>query len=131
VTDQTDRLKAAVLAEIDWIIEHCPDHGCVEPETDVCHCEIAERLRRMAAEVGPADTVGQDDGEDPARIDRMRPEFTEHSSIEAIDAQLRRAQSQERRWHLRAEWLISLRERRVAQKERGEWPAAAQQPKGA
>ena len=75
---------------------------------------------------------GQADNEDPARIDRLRPEFTEHSSIEAIDAQLQRAQSQERRWHLRTEWLISLRATRMAQQARGEWPAAgAQQPKEA
>ncbi|MDX2922548.1 hypothetical protein [Streptomyces sp. NE06-03C] len=40
--------RAAVLAEVDWIVEHCPDHGCVEPETAVCHCEIADRLRRLA-----------------------------------------------------------------------------------
>jgi len=44
----TDR--AAERAEVDWIIEHCPEHGCVEPETDVCHCVIAERLRRLADE---------------------------------------------------------------------------------
>jgi hypothetical protein len=42
--------RSAVRAEIDWIIEHCPEHGCVEPETEVCHCEIAERLRRLAGE---------------------------------------------------------------------------------
>lgn len=42
--------EAAVLREADWIVEHCPDHGCVEPETDVCHCEIADRLRLMADE---------------------------------------------------------------------------------
>jgi hypothetical protein len=42
--------RAAVRAEIDWIIEHCPEHGCVEPETEVCHCEIAERLRHLAGE---------------------------------------------------------------------------------
>ncbi|MDH3037884.1 hypothetical protein [Streptomyces sp. TRM75561] len=44
----TDR--AATLLEADWIVEHCPDHGCVEPSTDVCHCEIADRLRRLADE---------------------------------------------------------------------------------
>jgi hypothetical protein len=42
--------RAAVLHEVDWIVEHCPDHGCVQPETEVCHCEIADRLRRMAVE---------------------------------------------------------------------------------
>lgn len=64
--------------------------------------------------------------EDPARIDRLRPEFTEHASTEAIDAQLRRSRAQERRWHLRVEWLISLRQARVKQKELGEWPAVSQ-----
>jgi hypothetical protein len=78
-----------------------------------------------------ADGTRQDEtlpAEDPARIDRMRPEFTEHASVESIDVQLRRARSQLRRWHLRVEWLISLRQARVEQKERGEWPAAVSQP---
>ncbi|MFI8206857.1 hypothetical protein [Streptomyces sp. NPDC085937] len=48
VLPTTDR--TAVLREADWIVEHCPDHGCVEPATEVCHCEIADRLRRMADE---------------------------------------------------------------------------------
>src|SRR5690606_29758439 len=48
VAPPTDR--AAVRHEADWIVEHCPDHGCVEPSTEVCHCEIADRLRRMADE---------------------------------------------------------------------------------
>ncbi|MGW3383325.1 hypothetical protein ACWDCO_24455 [Streptomyces albogriseolus] len=48
VLPTTDR--TAVLREADWIVEHCPDHGCVEPSTEVCHCEIADRLRRMADE---------------------------------------------------------------------------------
>jgi hypothetical protein len=48
--------QAAVRAEAEWIIEHCPDHGCVEPATDVCHCEIADRLRRLADETPAAET---------------------------------------------------------------------------
>ncbi|MBC2903180.1 hypothetical protein [Streptomyces cupreus] len=99
-----------------------------------------EALRRLAAEVPqpePAAGVRQPDtetptpAEDPARIDRLRPEFTDHASVESIDAQLQRARSQERRWHLRVEWLISLRQVRVAQKERGEWPAAGAGQDGA
>lgn len=91
---------------------------------------VADWLRRMADEAavpGPCVAGEQQQNEtpeDPARIDRLRPEFTEHSSVEAIDAQLRRSRAQERRWHIRTEWLISLRADRVAQKERGEWPAA-------
>jgi hypothetical protein len=77
---------------------------------------------------GEARDERETQAEDPARIDRLRPEFTDHASIESIDAQLRRARSQLRRWHLRAEWLISLRQARVEQKERGEWPAAVSQP---
>ncbi|MEH0442489.1 hypothetical protein QA811_02140 [Streptomyces sp. B21-102] len=68
------------------------------------------------------DTQTREAVEDPARIDRIRPEFTEHASIESIDVQLRRARAQERRWHVRVEWLISLRQARVRQKESGEWP---------
>ncbi|MDX3314681.1 hypothetical protein P1S61_37640 [Streptomyces sp. ME08-AFT2] len=74
------------------------------------------------AVVEQPDTQTREADEDPARIDRLRPEFTEHSSIEAIDAQLHRARTQGRRWHLRTEWLISLRQRRVDQQARGEWP---------
>lgn len=87
--------------------------------------DAADELRRLAAETPQPETQAAP-AEDPARIDRLRPEFTEHASIESIDAQLRRARSQQRRWHLRVEWLISLREARVAQKERGEWPAVVQ-----
>ncbi|MFF0166760.1 hypothetical protein [Streptomyces prasinus] len=87
-----------------------------------------ERLRRLVDET----QTGQPPvDEDPARIDRFRPEFSEHASVEAIDVQLRRARSQQRRWHLRAEWLISLRATRVAQKERGEWPAVEARQDGA
>lgn len=53
--EQRDRLRTELASartslslEVDWIIEHCPEHGCVEPETDLCHCVIAERLRRLA-----------------------------------------------------------------------------------
>lgn len=87
--------------------------------------DAAALLRRLAAETPQPETQAAPEAEDPARIDRLRPEFTEHSSIESIDAQLRRARSQQRRWHLRAEWLISLRQGRMEQKERGEWPDAA------
>lgn len=54
---QHTSLQADVLREADWIVDHCPDHGCVEPETEVCHCEIAGRLRRLADE--PADGPAQ------------------------------------------------------------------------
>ncbi|MFI1928310.1 hypothetical protein [Streptomyces sp. NPDC020377] len=84
---------------------------------------VGTELRRLAAEQ-PTET--QD--EDPARIDRIRPEFTEHASVESIDAQLRRARSQQRRWHLRVEWLIGLRQARVEQQGRGEPPAVGEQP---
>lgn len=105
-------------------------YGCAEG----CGCEWMPKRKPMDPvhilgikpdEAPPAETQA----EDPARIDRLRPEFTEHSSVEAIDAQLRRARSQERRWHIRVEWLISLRAARVKQQELGEWPAGgAQQP---
>lgn len=39
---------SAYLTEAERIVEHCPDHGCVEPEWEVCHCEIADELRRLA-----------------------------------------------------------------------------------
>ncbi|KMS79498.1 hypothetical protein ACH49_12190, partial [Streptomyces leeuwenhoekii] len=48
-------LAAVLRAEAERIVEHCPDHGCVEPATDVCHCEIADRLRRMADETPAAE----------------------------------------------------------------------------
>ncbi|MVO84155.1 hypothetical protein GPA10_05060 [Streptomyces sp. p1417] len=92
---------------------------------DSIYEQVAE-LRRMADEAQQTQPAVGTVEADPARIDRLRPEFTEHSSVEAIDTQLRRARSQERRWHIRTEWLISLRQARIAQKENGEWPAAQQ-----
>ncbi|MEZ7005001.1 hypothetical protein [Streptomyces sp. AD55] len=64
--------------------------------------------------------------EDPARIDRLRPELFEHASVEAIDAQIQRAQRQQRAWGNRERSLTILRQARVTQKESGEWPAGAQ-----
>ncbi|MFC9847762.1 hypothetical protein ACFWFF_01430 [Streptomyces sp. NPDC060223] len=66
--------------------------------------------------------------EDPARIDRLRPEFFEHASVEAIDSQVRRAQTQHRAWGNRERTLNILRQARVKQMELGEWPAAVSQP---
>ncbi|WP_309031343.1 hypothetical protein [Streptomyces alfalfae] len=83
---------------------------------------LDELLRRARAAVVLPTTP---DTEDPARVDRLRPEFTDHASVEAIDAQLDRARRQERRWHLRSEWLIGLRQRRVEQEARGEQPAVS------
>jgi hypothetical protein len=41
--------QTAPLTLVDNLIEHCPDHGCVEPEwEDGCHCEIVPLLRRVA-----------------------------------------------------------------------------------
>jgi hypothetical protein len=66
--------------------------------------------------------------EDPARIDRLRPEFFEHASVESIDVQIQRAQRQQRQWGNRVQTLTILRQARVIQKECGEWPAAVSQP---
>ncbi|KFG71492.1 hypothetical protein [Streptomyces mutabilis] len=123
-TETADR--AAVLREeAARIRAHCPDHLDAESAHGawlVCHCDVADDMeRRMAAEAQPA----APDTEDPARIDRLRPEFTDHASVKAIDAQLDRARRQERRWHLRSEWLIGLRQRRVEQEARGEQPAVS------
>lgn len=98
----------------------------------VCDCGdylLPEAAREVIGRLQQA--IKQQDAEDPARIDRIRPEFPKHASIESIDAQLKRARAQERRWHIRTEWLISLRANRVAQQERGEWPAAETQRDGA
>ncbi len=60
------------------------------------------------------------------RIDRLRPEFFEHASVESIDAQIRRAQRQQRHWGNRERTLAILRQARVMQKGHGEWPAAGE-----
>jgi hypothetical protein len=65
VLPTTDR--TAVLREANWIVEHCPDHGCVEPSTEVCHCEIADRLRRMADETATETPAAEPTAEDIAR----------------------------------------------------------------
>jgi hypothetical protein len=118
--------RADVLREeAALIVRHCPDHGPQDQDGSWmdCHCAVADDIERRVA----AETRNTTETEDPARIDRLRPEFTEHSSVEAIDAQLRRARAQQRRWHLRTEWLISLRADRVAQKARGDWPPASEE----
>ena len=66
--------------------------------------------------------------EDPARIDRLRPEFFEHASVESIDFQIQRAQRQQRNWGNRERTLAILRQARVTQKEHGEWPAVVSEP---
>jgi hypothetical protein len=69
--EPTDR--TAVLREADWIVEHCPDHGCVEPSTEVCHCEIADRLRRKAEECPECGDSGACNG-GPCPLRRMADE---------------------------------------------------------
>jgi len=101
-----------IADELSATPDRCP-HGC---DTSTCPCLACE------ADEAQQPAVVSEPDEDPARIDRLRPEFTKHSSVEAIDAQLQRARSQQRRWHLRVEWLISLRQARLEQKTRGEWP---------
>jgi hypothetical protein len=50
--------RGALVDLVDQLIEHCPDHGCVEPEWgDGCHCEIVPLLRRLAA-AGPVSGPG-------------------------------------------------------------------------
>ncbi|MFJ9799889.1 hypothetical protein [Streptomyces sp. NPDC101145] len=68
-----------------------------------------------------AETLPQ---EDPARIDRLRPEFADHASVEAIDARLRGARRQLALWERRVQMLATLRQTRVEQMESGEWPTA-------
>ncbi len=122
---ETPADRAAVLREAADIVGN--DDGCGCGGCDSCVPNtLAAELRRMADEAQQTEPTAGTANEDPARIDRLRPEFTDHSSVEAIDAQIRRARSQERRWHIRNEWLISLRQARIAQKENGERPAAAQ-----
>jgi hypothetical protein len=90
----------------------------------------ALRSARQQAETLPA--VGaqrpETQAEDPARIDRLRPEFFEHASVESIDVKIQRAQRQQRQWGNRLQTLTILRQARVMQKELGEWPAAVSQP---
>jgi hypothetical protein len=97
--------------------------------------DAATELRRVADEAQQPETQAEIPAavlhEDPTRIDRLRPEFFEHASVESIDVQIQRAQRQQRQWGNRAQTLTILRQARVMQKELGEWPAAAQQPKEA
>ncbi|WP_328436951.1 hypothetical protein OHA71_06595 [Streptomyces sp. NBC_00444] len=77
------------------------------------------------AETPQPETQAVPEAEDPARVDRLRPEFFEHASVESIDFQIQRAQRQQRHWGNRERTLTILRQARVTQKEHGEWPAAA------
>jgi hypothetical protein len=92
------------------------------PDWQCPHCSTLPS--RMAVEAQQPETQA----EDPARIDRLRPEFFEHASVESIDVQIQRAQRQQRQWGNRLQTLTILRQARVMQKELGEWPAAAAQP---
>jgi hypothetical protein len=74
-------------------------------------------------ELAAAETRNTTEAEDPARIDRLRPEFDEHASVESIDAQTARARRQVTLWQRRVRRLEALRQRRLEQKARGEWPA--------
>lgn len=72
-------------------------------------------------------TPSKPEAEDPARIDRLRPEFFEHASVESIDFQIQRARRQQRHWGNRERTLGILRQARITQKENGEWPAGVGQ----
>ncbi|KPI31429.1 hypothetical protein OV320_2645 [Actinobacteria bacterium OV320] len=112
--------RAAVLREAADVAEAQCQRNPWTTAADV----IAE-LRRLAAEpaaAGPGRTADETQ-EDPARVDRLRPEFFEHASVESIDVQIRRAQTQQRQWGNRVKTLTILRQARVMQKELGEWPA--------
>ncbi|MFE6354341.1 hypothetical protein ACFVOO_16085 [Streptomyces rochei] len=80
-----------------------------------------EGTRRVADETATTETQAAGD---PARIDRLRPEFFEHASVESIDVQIQRAQRQQRDWGNRERTLGILRQARLTQKEHGELPAA-------
>ncbi|MFF5609298.1 hypothetical protein ACFY65_23405 [Streptomyces cellulosae] len=118
---RTDR--AAVLADVECAIRAATGSCGYKAEDGCDFCggvdAALDQVRRMA------DETATETPEDPARIDRLRPEFTEHASVEAIDAQLDRARRQERRWHLRTEWLVGLRQARAEQ------PAAGARQDGA
>ncbi|MFC8987884.1 hypothetical protein [Streptomyces sp. NPDC057115] len=85
--------------------------------------QVAAELRRLADET--PDTTPQA-AEDPARIDRLRPEFAEHASVEAIDAQLRRARRQMGLWEQRVRKLTGLRQKREGQPAAGAWQDGAE-----
>lgn len=86
-------------------------------QADKAYAQLLADRNRLREELAAPD-------QDPARIDRLLPEFTAHASAQSIDLHIQRAQRQEHRWHLRVERLISLRAARIRQRERGEWPAA-------
>jgi hypothetical protein len=116
--------RAAIYREVADRLAADAEQGEKEGFTRIYRRSAARQVREWADEAQQPETQA----ENPARIDRLRPEFTDHASVESIDVQLQRARSQLRRWHLRVEWLISLRQARVEQKERGDWPTAVSQP---
>ena len=119
--------RAAVLAEAIRRVEDPEERAKTSVGLGLGWEAARDVLRRMADEQ-PAEAQPQ---EDPARIDRLRPEFFEHASVEAIDVQIRRAQRQQRHWGNRERTLTILRQARVLQKEQGEWPAAVAGQDGA
>lgn len=109
------------------------DSKAADQAAEFTAADLVAALRGAGAERDKIEAKARatTDAEDPARIDRLRPEFFEHASVESIDSQIRRAQTQQRQWGNRARTLAILRKARVKQKELGEWPAAVQQPKEA
>ncbi|WP_329141026.1 zinc finger domain-containing protein [Streptomyces sp. NBC_00670] len=92
-------------------------------ETEAVAGRTALEYRGLILSALMADEQPTTPTEDPARIDRLRPEFFEHASIEAIDSQIRRAQTQQRAWGDR-EWTLGiLRQARVVQQANPDGPA--------
>jgi hypothetical protein len=107
MNDHPDHPQAALYTSADLVAALC----AADEERDRIHAKELDAVRET---------------EDPARIECLRPEFFEHASVEAIDSQIRRAQTQQRAWGDRERTLGILRQARVKQIELGEWPATGQ-----
>lgn len=133
VCDCGDYLVPEAAREVIARLQEAVKREAPDQAAEFTAADLVAALRGAGAERDKIEAKARatTDAEDPARIDRLRPEFFEHASVEAIDSQIRRAQTQQRQWGNRARTLAILRKARVKQKELGEWPAAVQQPKEA
>lgn len=61
VTAALDRYRAeeradALVEQADEIVDACPVHGEAEEAWSVCHCEVADEMRRFAELMRPGGT---------------------------------------------------------------------------
>jgi hypothetical protein len=122
MTDTTDARRERYAAALYATLEVTP-HRHPWATLSAFRRSVWYARAEAAMAVADAETAEQPP-EDPQRIDRLRPEFFDHASVQSIDAQVRRAKRQRGMWDGRLLRLTELRSTRLAQIDAGTWPAS-------